>query len=145
MPSNAQIRTIQLAQGVAIDPPANVLDDQGEKIFLNNLSSQPIPGLSFDLNVYREIIFDYGIRRRTDSTTGLIEGGRLRFVSNPDGVGADKWIIKTDHKSHEGTSPGVTLSKSVTGDVLDIIGDTTNLAGANHLCVLDWKLTIFLA
>jgi hypothetical protein len=144
MPSNSEIRTLFFAQGVDISLPSGVLNDEGEIDIPNNQNPAVTTGLSFDLATYREVIFDYGIRRRTDSTTGLIEGGRMRLTSNPDGVGAAKWILKWDNKNDEGVSPGVTFSKSVVGNVVDLMALTTNLAGANHHCYFTYSLTTFL-
>lgn len=149
MPTNAELRTIQFAQGVEVNLPANVLDDTGNKVVINNAANQST-GLVFKDDAYREVIVDYSIRRRTDTTTGLIERGRLRLTSNPDGaLLADKWVLKWDSQDNEGIETGVTLAKVVTdlgGGVtqVDLQYTSDNLAGANHACVMSYALTSFL-
>jgi hypothetical protein len=148
MSTNAEIRTIQFMQGVDVVLPASVVDDSGNKIILNNASNAST-GLTFREDVYREIIIDYSVRRRTDTTTGLVERGRMRLTNNPDAVLlANRWILSWDNQNDEGTSPGVTFAVVVTDDagvaVADLQYSTTNLAGANHDCKMSYALTSFL-
>lgn len=149
MPSNAELRTIQFSQGVEVILPANVLDETGNKIVINNAANQST-GLTFSDGIYREVIIDYSIRRRTDTTTGLIERGRLRLTSNPDAaLLANKWVKSYDFQNNEGVDTGVTLSIAVTdnGDgtrTVDLQYTSSNLAGANHNCMMSYALTSFL-
>lgn len=143
MPSNAQIRTIKFMQGVSVTGGSSVLNDSDTLNLLNNVINQSTL-LSFDLSAYREVIFDYTIRRRTDTTTGLIERGRMRLTANPDGVGANKWILSWDNQNDEGVSTGITFSKSVTGNIVTLLYSSTNLAGAAHECDFSYALTSFL-
>lgn len=144
MPSNSEIRTLHFSQGVDITLPAGVLDEQDE-IDLANNQAAITTGLTFDLLTYREIIFDYTIRRRTDSTTGLIERGKMRLTANPDGAtDADKWILSWDSKNDEGTVPGVTFTVTVASGIATLKYATTNVAGANHHCFWSYALTTFL-
>lgn len=149
MPTNAELRTIQFSQGVEVNLPANVLDDTGNKVVINNAANQST-GLKFKDNAYREVIVDYSIRRRTDTTTGLIERGRLRLTANPDALlDANRWILSYDNENDEGALTGVTLSTLVTVDIdgiaeVDLLYTSTNLAGANHNCIMSYALTSFL-
>ncbi len=139
---NSEIRTLHFAQGVDVDS-AIAIEETGDIDLANNTASQDLD-LSYDLAEFREIIFTYSVRRRTDSTTGLIERGQIRLTADPDGAGALKWILSTESKNDEGTTPGVTFSKSVTGNVVDLLASTSNIAGANHHCYVNWNLKKFL-
>ena len=139
---NSEIRTLHFAQGVDVDSALS-LEETGDIDLANNTANQDL-SLSYDLAEYREIVFTYTIRRRTDSTTGLIERGQIRLTADPDGAGALKWILSTESKNDEGVSPGVTFSKSVVGNVVDLQASTTNLAGANHHCYVNWTLKTLL-
>jgi hypothetical protein len=150
MPTNAEIRTIQFMQGVAVSLPASVLDDSGNKLILNNAANAST-GLKFDIDVYREVIIDYSLRRRTDATTGLIQRGRMRLTANPDALLlADKWILSEEFKNDEGTPPGITFSILVAPTLddasaeVDLLYSSTDLIGANHDCVMSYALTSFL-
>lgn len=151
MPTNAQIRTIQFMQGVDVSLPASVIDDAGNKLIINN-SANASTGLTFRENVYREVVITYAIRRRTDTTalagSVIVERGTIRLTSNPDAaLLANRWIIAQE-KDNEGVATGVTFSTSVTLDgadaVVDLLYTSTNLAGANHDCVMSYALTSFL-
>lgn len=146
MPSNAQVRTIHFAQGVDIDLPSGVLDDSNDSVILNNAVNAST-GLTFDRSVYQEIIIDYAIRRRTDDPayTERWERGRTRLIASQDAVvDADKWSLEEDYKLDKGASPQITLSKAVTGDVVDLRYTSTNWPGANHESNFYYKLTTFL-
>lgn len=153
MPTNAQIRTIQFMQGVEVSLPASVLDDAGNKIIINNASNAST-GLTFSDKVYREVLIDYSIRRRTDDTAlagdVIIEGGQLKLTANPDAaLLADRWLLKIFEKEDEGVASGVTFSINITtnvdGDaIVDLLYTSTNLAGANHDCKMSYALTSFL-
>lgn len=149
MPTNAELRTVQFSQGVEINLPSGVLDDNGQKIIINN-AANTTTGLKFKDNAYREVIIDYSIRRRTDTTTGLIERGRLRLTANPDALLlADRWILSYDNENDNGALTGVTLSMLITDEgggvsQVDLLYTSSNLAGANHNCVMSYALTSFL-
>lgn len=152
MPSNAAIRTIQFQQGVEVDLPANILNDTGEKIIINN-STNASTGLTFRDDTYREVVIIYSIRRRTDATAlagdVIIERGQLRLTANPDAaLLANRWILKFDNQDDEGIASGVIFSISITDDagvaVVDLQYTSTNLAGANHECFMSYGLTSFL-
>ena len=153
MPSNAEIRTLQFMQGVEVDLPSNVLDDTGNKIVINNAANQST-GLVFNANTYREVIIDYSIRRRTDDTVAagdvIIEGGQIKLTSNPDAaLLINKWLKKHMEREDEGVFPGVTFDLEITDDgegnaIVDLLYTSTNLAGANHNCVMSYALTSFL-
>lgn len=148
MPTNAELRTIVFSNGTQVDLPPGVLDSSGKKIVVNNAADQA-SGISFADNVYREVIFDFSIHRRTDDTTGLIERGRFRFTANPDALlDDDRWIISYDNENDEGTPTGVTFGKQVTVDddvaTVEWLISSTNLAGTNHDCVVSYALTSFL-
>lgn len=143
MPSNAQIRTLKFMQGVSVSGGSSILNDSDTIQLLNNVSNQSTL-LTYDLNVYREVILDYTLRRRTSTTTGLIERGRMRLTANPDGVGANKWILSWDNQNDEGAASGITFSLSVVGDIVTLLYTSTNLAGAAHECDFSYALTSFL-
>lgn len=135
---NSEIRTLHFAQGVEVEPADGIVEESGNISLANNTADQDT-GLSFDLNDYREVGVHYSIRRRTDSTTGLIERGYLRLTADPDNVG-DSWILSHPERNDEGTTPGVTFSKDVVGDVVTLEASTTNLAGDNHECIVSYRL-----
>lgn len=152
MPSNAEIRTINFAQGINVTS-ANVVDDVGEKIIINNAANQST-GLTFSDLLYREIIITYSIRRRTDDTALagdlLLEGGVLKLSANPDAAAlADRWILKHTEKEDEGVPVDVAFDIDVTDDgsgnaVVDLQYTSSNLAGANYECYMSYSLTSFL-
>lgn len=153
MPTNAEIRNIQFMQGVEVDLPSNVLDDTGNKIVINNAANQST-GLTFNALSYREVIITYSMRRRTDTTVAagdvIIEKGQIRLTSNPDAaLLANKWIFDHEEQRNEGISPEVTFDKLVTDDglgnaIVDLLYSSSNLAGANHNCVMSYALKSFL-
>lgn len=152
MASNAEIRTVNFAQGINVTS-ANVVDDVGDKIIINNAANQST-GLTFSDLVYREVVITYSIRRRTDATAlageVLLEGGVIKLSANPDAaLLVDRWIKKHTEKEDEGIPPGVTFSLLITDDgsgnaVVDLLYTASNLAGANHDCVMSYSLTSFL-
>lgn len=141
MASNAQLRSLYFATGVEITPPSGLIDDADTVSLANNQTAQALIATTFDLALYKEIIFDYSIRRRTDTPVEYIERGRFRLTAMPDQAGAAKWVLAWDFKSNEGTGPGITISKSVAGNIVSLLYDSTNLAGANHACTFAYKIT----
>lgn len=144
MSSNSSIRTLHFAQGVEVVLANGILDESNTIDLANNLVTV-ISQLPFDLLIYREIVFNYTIRRRTDAPATRFERGQFRLTANPDGAtDPDKWIIAWDFKNDEGVASGVVFTLNVTAGVVELQVAVDNMAGANHHCFWSYELTTFL-
>lgn len=145
MASNAEIRTINFAQGVEVTLPDDVTPESSNFSLANNTADQDT-GITLENDVVNGAVIEYEILRRTDSTTGLIEVGKIYLKVDPDGLtDADKWLM-FHNKEQVDPGPGVTFSMDTsTPGEMTLEASTTNVAGANHSCVVSYKLTQFFA
>ena len=99
----------------------------------------------FDLEDYQEIIFDWHVKRGSDTEAERYFDGRMRIkIRRREVADNDKALLTEDFKADEGVSPDVVFFLE-TGPVKTTLKYVTgNISGANYYGKFYAKLTRFL-
>jgi hypothetical protein len=142
---NSEIRTLQFNQGVGVAVPPNSAD-VANKITLTNNATTLLTALGFYLDDVRSAVIHYYIYRRTDSGFKSMSG-EIRLEGQNDAVAnADKWTFSEITRVERGGDSGITFSLDETDTEKSTLqAALDNMAGANHSCIMYYKVSTLIA